>query len=85
MHDDEHPKEGLRLILHQIDQFFEQEHIKSIDCIGKTFDHKKHHAVTTVEKEDCEENTIIEEIKKGYVVDEKVLRPSHVIVSKKKS
>jgi len=82
---DENPKDGLRLILQQIEQFFETERIQGIDCIGKEFDHRKHHAVTTVEKDDCTENIIIEEIKKGYVVDEKVLRPSHVIVSKKKS
>ncbi len=81
---DESPKEGLRLILSQIDQFFEQEHIQCIDCIGKPFDHRKHHAIMTVEKENCEGNSIVEEIKKGYMVDEKILRPSHVIVAKKK-
>lgn len=82
---DEYPKDGLRLILSQIDQFFEQEHIKSMECIGKSFDHRKHHAIATVEKEHCEENSIVEEIKKGYMVDERVLRPSHVIVAKRKS
>ncbi len=82
---DEHPQDGLRLILQQLEQFFESEHIESIECISKEFDHRKHHAVTTVEKNDYDENIIIEEIKKGYVVDDKVLRPSHVIVTKKKS
>lgn len=82
--DDDHPTEGLRLILKQIEQFFDQEHVTSIECVGKPFNHQQHHAVTTLDKEDCEENTVIEEIKKGYMVDNKVLRPSHVIVSNKK-
>lgn len=82
--DDDNPKEGLRLILKQIEQFFDQENITSIECMGKPFNHQQHHAVTTLEKDDCEENIVIEEIKKGYMVDDTVLRPSHVIVSKKK-
>jgi molecular chaperone GrpE len=82
--DDENPKDGVRLIIKQLDQFFENEHVVTIDCMGKPFDHTCHHAVTMVEKDDCEDQTIIEEIKKGYKVDEIVLRPSHVIVGKKK-
>ncbi|HMA82802.1 MAG TPA: nucleotide exchange factor GrpE [Candidatus Thermoplasmatota archaeon] len=82
---DENPKEGLRLILKQIEHFFNEEHISYIDCIGKQFDHNLHHAVTTIEQEDCEDNTVIEEIKKGYMIEDHVLRPSHVVVAKKKS
>jgi len=51
--------------------------------VGKKFDHNFHHAVTTIDKDDCEENTIVEEIKKGYMINEKLLRPSQVIVVKK--
>jgi molecular chaperone GrpE len=82
--DDEKPKEGLRLILKQIEQFFDQENISSIECVGKPFNHQQHHAITTIEKDNCEENIVLEEIKKGYLVEDKVLRPSHVIVSKKR-
>lgn len=84
LHDD-NPKEGLRLILKQIEHFFNEERVSYIDCIGKKFDHNLHHAVTTIEQDDCEDNTIIEEIKKGYKIDDNVLRPSHVVVAKKKS
>jgi molecular chaperone GrpE len=83
--EDDNPKAGLRLILKQIEHFFDEEHVSTIDCIGKQFNHNLHHAVTTIEQDDCEENTIIEEIKKGYKIDETVLRPSHVVVAKKKS
>ena len=82
---DEDPKEGLRLILKQIEHFFNEEHVSYIECIGKQFNHNLHHAVTTIEQDDCQDNTIIEEVKKGYKIDDTVLRPSHVVVAKKKS
>ena len=81
---DENPKEGLKLINNNIEYLFEKEGIKSISCIGEKFDHNLHHAVTTVENNECEDNTIIEEVKKGFILNDKVIRPSHVIVSKKK-
>ena len=65
--------------------FMEKEKIKPIECIGKKFDHNLHHAITTVENKDCEDDTIIEEIKKGYIINEKLLRPSQVIVAKMKN
>jgi molecular chaperone GrpE len=81
---DENPKEGLKLIINNLENFFEKEGIRSINCIGEKFDHNLHHAITTVENNECEDNTIIEEVKKGFIVNDKVIRPSHVIVSKKK-
>ena len=82
--EDENPKDGLKLIIDNIENFFEKEEIKYIDTIGKKFDHNLHHAVTCIEKDDCEDNIIVEEVKKGYMINDKVLRPSQVIVSKKK-
>jgi len=81
---DKSPKEGLKLLINNIEKFFEREQIKCIDCIGEKFDHNLHHAITTVEKKDCEDDVIIEEVKKGYMIKDKLLRPSQVIVVKKK-
>ena len=81
---DEKPKEGLKLIVENIDNFFKKEGVENIDCIGKKFDHNLHHAITTIEKDDCEDNTIVEEVKKGFMINDRVVRPSHVIVSKKR-
>jgi len=82
--EDENPKEGLRILVNKLEQFFESEKIKYIECIGKSFNHEMHHAVSTIEMNDTEDNIVIEEIKKGYLVEDLVLRPSHVIVAKKK-
>ena len=81
--EDEKPKEGLKLMINNIENFFEKEKIQCIECIGEKFDHNLHHAVTTIEKNDCEDETIIEEVKKGYKIKDKILRPSQVIVAKK--
>jgi molecular chaperone GrpE len=83
--EDKNPKEGLKLIIENIENFFEKEQIKYIECVGKKFDHNIHNAVSTLEKDNCEDDTVVEEVKKGYMIDDKLLRPSHVIVAKKKS
>ncbi len=83
-YEDSEPKKGLELMLKNIEQFFVKEHISSIECIGKKFDHHLHHAITIMEKDECEDDVVIEEVKKGYLVKDKLLRPAHVIVAKKK-
>lgn len=83
-YEDKSPKDGIKLMLNNMENFFEKEQIKYIDCVGKIFDHNIHHAVTTIEKNDCKDGTIVEEVKKGYLIDDKLLRPSQVIVAKNK-
>ncbi len=81
-YEDNNPKKGLQLLLKNIENFFEKEKIKCIDCKGKNFDHNYHHAITTVEKKDCNDETIVEEVKKGYMIGDNILRPAQVIVVK---
>jgi len=83
-YEDKNPSEGIKLMINNLDNFLEKEGVKYIDCMGKSFNHELHHAVTTLEKNDCESDTIIEEVKKGYTIGDKLLRPSQVIVAKKK-
>ncbi|MEF8879095.1 MAG: nucleotide exchange factor GrpE [Candidatus Thermoplasmatota archaeon] len=81
-YEDKNPKEGLKHILNNINDFFEKESVECIDCVGKKFDHNLHNAVATVEKEDCEDGIIMEEVKKGFKIDDEPCRPSHVVVAK---
>jgi molecular chaperone GrpE len=83
-YEDSDPKSGLKLLLENLDKFLEKEGITYIDCKGKPFNYQFHHAVSTIEQSECVEGTILDEIKKGYLVGEKLLRPAHVIVAKKK-
>lgn len=81
-YNDDNPKEGIKIILNNIENFFEKENIECIDCIGKKFDHTLHHAITTIENSECSDGEIVDEIKKGFKINETVLRPSHVVVVK---
>ena len=49
------------------------------------FDPSRHHAMTMVERPDIDEMTVVGELRKGYMLADKVLRPSMVAVSKKRS
>jgi len=40
--------------------------------------------VTTIERDDCIDNEVIDEIKRGYLIEDRVIRPSQVIVARKK-
>lgn len=82
---DNDPKEGIKAILNNLNNFFEKEQVIHIDCVGKRFNHNCHHAISTILKDDGEDEIIVEEVKKGYMVGDKVLRPSQVIVGKKKN
>jgi molecular chaperone GrpE len=83
-YEDSNPKSGLKLLLENLDKFLEKEGITYIDCKGKSFNYQLHNAVSTIEQSECVDGTILDEIKKGYLLGEKLLRPAHVIVAKKK-
>ncbi len=81
-HGDKNPEKGIDLIIKSIEKIFDREGIEPIDSIGKPFDHNIHHAVSTIEKKEFENNIVVDEIRKGYMIGDKLLRPSLVVVSK---
>lgn len=76
--------EGLESILKNIDIFLEKEGIKEIESLNNVFDPNIHEIVgfSSVDT-DVEENIVTKEIRKGYLLNDRVLRPSLVEVSKK--
>lgn len=75
--------QGVEITLKELNKTLEKVGLNAIEADGKTFDPAVHHAMTQVERDDIEENTVVEEFRKGYMLKEKVLRPSLVAVSKK--
>jgi|SRR6185437_9006462 len=76
-------KTGVDLTLKQLVQTFERQLIKEISPNPKDkLDPHLHQAVTTVEEAGAEPNTIIDVMQKGYVLNERVLRPAMVTVTK---
>jgi len=76
-------KEGLDMILKQFNSFLKKEKVEPIKAIGEKFDPAIHEALTSEESDDHEENIIISQFVKGYTINNRVLRPAQVVISKK--
>lgn len=77
--------QGVEMTLQKLNKMLKNEGVSPIDCLGKPFDPSKHDAVAKTEKDDAKECTVVEEVRKGYVMKEKVIRPSIVKVVVKPS
>ncbi|MCW4045682.1 MAG: nucleotide exchange factor GrpE [Candidatus Bathyarchaeota archaeon] len=73
--------EGVQMTLKKLRKVLEQEGVHPIPCEGKVFDPAKHNAVATIERDDVDECIVVEEVRKGYIMKDKVIRPSIVKVS----
>jgi molecular chaperone GrpE len=71
---------GVKMTLKKLRKVLEQEGVSPIDCEGKTFDPAKHNAVETVEREGVKGCIVGEEVRKGYTMKNRVIRPSIVKV-----
>ena len=74
---------GLEGVLKNLDNVLKEEGIVEIDVLGKSFDPNLHEAVSFVDSVELPENTITTEIRKGYMLSDRVIRPSLVEVSKR--
>ena len=75
--------EGLEGILKNFDSLLKSEGVVEIETIGTPFDPNVHDVIGFSHEEEIEENIITKEIRKGYMLNNKVLRPSLVLISRK--
>lgn len=75
--------EGVRMTLREIRRTLEKFGLKRVEAEGKPFDPEFHHAISRVEHGDMDENMVVQEMRAGYVYNDKVLRAAMVSVSKK--
>lgn len=73
--------DGVKLIQHKFLRLLEQERVEPIEAAGGEFDPLQHQALTHEPSEEVPEGHVIAEVQKGYVVGDRVLRPSVVRVS----
>jgi len=78
---DENLSQGVEMILNQFINLLKKYGVEEIDALGKKFDPKLHHGVST-EESDEEEDIVVEVFQKGYKLKDKVIRPSMVKISK---
>jgi molecular chaperone GrpE len=74
--------EGLEGILKNIDSLLASEGVREIEAVGTPFDPNVHDAIAYSARDDLAENTVTAEIRKGYILNGRVLRPSLVEISK---
>jgi molecular chaperone GrpE len=76
---------GVEMTLSKMAKVLRKEGVAPIEALGKVFDPSKHNAIARVERDDVDDCTVIEEVRKGYIMKEKVIRPSIVKVAVKPS
>jgi molecular chaperone GrpE len=75
---------GVELIHNHMKEILTKEGLKEIEALGKPFDPNFHEAVTQAESDEHDEGIIMDEISKGYMLNDRLLRASKVVVSKGK-
>ncbi len=75
-------REGMTLTMSMLDKMMEKLGIEEIDPINEKFNAEKHQAMTMQPSADVEPNTVIAVMQKGYSLNERLIRPAMVMVSK---
>jgi molecular chaperone GrpE len=74
--------EGVGLCLKMLTDVLGKEGVKTLDPMGEPFDPNHHQAMSMVENPDVEPNSVVAVIQKGYTLNERLVRPAMVMVSK---
>jgi molecular chaperone GrpE len=76
-------RSGVEITLKQLNAVFEKANLKEIDPVGEKFDPHQHQAISMLPS-DREPNTVINVLQKGYLLNDRVIRPALVTVSQAK-
>jgi molecular chaperone GrpE len=74
--------EGVQLTYRQLQSLLREAGVQPIEAVGKPFDPNFHEAVQRVESPEHPDETVLEEVERGYMIQSRVLRPSRVKVVK---
>ena len=76
--------DGLDAILKNMNSFLSEYGIRPIEALGEVFDPRLHEAISLRDDSSLDDNTITAELRKGYILKDRVIRPSLVEISKKR-
>jgi molecular chaperone GrpE len=74
--------EGVQMTLNQFYQVLSKFGVEPIDAVGQTFDPAFHQAMGQLESADQPVNTVVQQMQKGYLLNQRLLRPAFVMVAK---
>ena len=80
--DQDVPKSLLELVLNEINQAFSNNNVKEINPIGEKFNPNFHEALSVLEDQKKDPDEVLEVIQKGYLIEDRVIRPALVVVNK---
>jgi molecular chaperone GrpE len=72
---------GVELILKQMEEALKGLHVQAVETVGKQFDPRVHEALGSIETKEFPDHQVMEEIRKGYKIREKLLRPALVRIA----
>jgi len=72
---------GVSMIFRQLEGVLKAEGLEAMDAVGQPFNPEFHQAIMQVESDEYEEGIVVEEVQKGYMLKDRVLRPAMVKVS----
>ncbi|MDE1861431.1 MAG: nucleotide exchange factor GrpE [Thaumarchaeota archaeon] len=75
--------DGLDAILKNMDSFLTEYGVRPIDALGEVFDPTRHEAISVRADPALDDDTITAELRKGYILKDRIIRPSLVEISKK--
>ena len=75
---------GIQMTEQELQKAFDNNNIRKIDPIGEKFDYNFHQAMFEVEETDQEPGVVVQVLQPGYAIDDRILRPAMVGVSKAK-
>jgi len=76
--------QGMQMVSRQLQDFLNDQGVQQIDATGQTFDPNLHEAIAQEASADVPEGTVVRQIRKGYKLKDRLIRPANVIVSKGK-
>jgi molecular chaperone GrpE len=82
-HDSSHEqlRSGVELIVKQMEEVLRALHVQPVATVGEVFDPHQHEALGTVERDDLPDHTVAEEIRRGYKLRDRLLRPAMVRIA----
>lgn len=74
--------QGVELTLGQFNKVLEKFNVVALDAIGELFDSARHEAIGQIESAEQPVNTVVQMLQKGYLLNERLLRPAMVLIAK---
>jgi molecular chaperone GrpE len=75
-------REGLDLTVDMLVQVLQRSGLEQIDPLGEKFDPERHQAISMIDVEDAESNSIVEVMQKGFLLNDRLIRPAMVVVAR---